>query len=110
MLGTSFGNLRFDSTLGECLSVRSRIVCAVSLNQVRLTLRPSGLAGDRSNAINQWQQLGNVMGVGSSQNYVQRNALRVREDVVLAARTTPTGWDRSRFFPAHTTRTEHASA
>jgi hypothetical protein len=53
MWGTPFSQLRLDSTLGKCLSVRSRIVCTIGLNQVRFAFWATGLAGDRSNAINQ---------------------------------------------------------
>lgn len=110
MLGTPFSDFRLDSPLGKGLAVRGRIVFAIGLNQVRIAHRAAALAGDGSHTVNQGQQLGDVMGVGARQNYVQRNALRIREEVVLAARTTAIGWVRSGFFPAPTARIDELSA
>jgi hypothetical protein len=50
------------------------------------------------------------MPVRLGQNDIDRDALRVDEEVVLAARLTAIGWVRSSFFPPWTARTDELSA
>jgi hypothetical protein len=50
------------------------------------------------------------MPVSLGQNDIDRDALRVDEEVVLAAGLTAIGWVRSTFFPPCTARTDELSA
>ncbi len=50
------------------------------------------------------------MPVSLGQNDIDRGALRVDEEGVLAARRTAIGWVRSRFFPPCTARTDELAA
>src|SRR5689334_17511728 len=109
MFGTSAGDQRRDAPLQQCGPMRVRVVSTVGLQRFGPALRMAYLSGDRRNAVNQRQQLSHIVIVGAGQNDIQRNALRVRDEMVLAARTTAIGWVRSSFFPAPTARIEELS-
>lgn len=86
------------------------IVGTIGLNGLGLFQRPATLSSNWVDAIDQWQQLRDVMPVSLGQNDIDRDALRVDEEVVLAARLTAIGWVRSTFFPPCTARTDELSA
>jgi hypothetical protein len=106
----SAGNLSVNSPLSEKRAQRVRIVGAIGLNEGGFLLGRTGQAANRRDRFHQWHELGDVVAIGARQNYRKRDALGVREDVVLAARTTAIGWVRSTFFPAPTARMEELSA
>ena len=107
---STFGNLVADAALLQCQSVCTTIVGTIGLNRFGLFQRPSALSSNRINTINQWQQLCDVMPIGLGQNDIDRDALRIDEEVVLATRLTAIGWVRSTFFPQCTARTDELSA
>src|ERR1700754_4055017 len=86
MFGTSSCNYRGYPALLQCGTVGIGVVSAVALQCFGFVLRAPDLTSDRRNAVNEWQQLSDVVVVGGRKNHIQRNALRVRNDVVLAAR------------------------
>ena len=110
MLGVAAGDLGLDAALSEELTQTIGIVAAISLDEFGLALRRSALTRDRRNGVEQGQQLSDVVAVCFGENYRKRDTLRIREEVVLAARTTAIGWVRSTFFPAPTARMEELSA
>lgn len=109
MFGTATGDHGDDTALLQGGTMRIGIVSAIALQDLGSTLRASYLARYRRNTVNQRDELSDIMVVGGRQNRVQRNALRIRDDVVLTARTTAIGWVRSSFFPAPTARIEELS-
>jgi len=110
MLGSASSDLRLNSSLFERLSMRVRIVTAVGLDKIGLASGTPRFACDRRNGLNQRQQLGDVVAIGLGQNDRERNAFRVRKDMVLRTGTTAISWVRSRFFPAPRARIEELSA
>ena len=101
MRSSAFGNLVVYAALLQCLAVGATVVGTIGLNGLGLFQRPPALSSNWGDAIYQWQQLRDVMPVGLGQNDIDRDALRIDEEVVLAARLTAIGWVRSAFSPMH---------
>lgn len=91
MRGPSLGNLVPDAALFQRQAVSAAIVGPIGLDRFWSSQWPPALAADRFYAVNQRQQLRNIMPVGLGQNDVDRDALRVDEKVVLAACLTTIG-------------------
>ena len=106
----TLGNVVPDAAFLQCLAVGTTIVSTIGLNGLGLFQRPPALSANWMDAIDQGQQLRDVMPVGLGQNDVDRDALRIDEDMVLAACLTAIGWVRSTFFPPCTARTDELSA
>jgi len=105
----AFGEFGADATLLQGISMRLRVVTAITLHAFRLVQRSAGFPRQMRDRLDQRQQLRDVVAVGLGQDGAQRNALRVDAEVVLAARLAAIGWVRSRFFPPCTARTEELS-
>lgn len=109
MCGTPLRQLRGDAAPRQLIPMRLRIISAVPLDQVRFACRAPGPPAQRRNGIDQGHQLGDVVAVGGGQSDDERDAVRVREEVVFAARLAAIGWVRSSFFPPRSARTEELS-
>ena len=59
------------------------IVAPVTLNDAGLRKRPTALASNGRDGVNQWVKLGNVVTVGTREDYRERDALRFSDEVVL---------------------------
>jgi hypothetical protein len=59
------------------------IVAPVALNDARLRKRPTALAADGRDGINQRVKLGDIVAVRAGQDYRERDALRFGDEVVL---------------------------
>ncbi len=59
------------------------IVAPVTLNDAGLRKRPTALASNGSDGVNQWMKLGNIVTVGAREDYRERDALRFDDEVVL---------------------------
>lgn len=103
-------NLMQDATLFQRQAVSTAVVSAIGLHTLGLADRSSTFAAHRWYAIDQGQQLGDVVPVGFGQNDIDRDTLRIDEKVVLAALLAAIGWVRSTFFPPCTARTDELSA
>ena len=95
---STLGNVVPDAGLLQCLAVGTIIVSTIGLNGLGLFQRPSALSPNGLDAIDQEQQLRDVMPVGLGQNDVDRDALRIDEEVVFAAHLAAIGWVWSTFF------------
>jgi hypothetical protein len=109
VVGAALGQLRFDTPATKRVAVRLRIIPAVALHQVRLAPRAARAAAKRGNAVDEWQQLRDVVAVGPSQPRRKRNPLRVSEKVMFRPRLTAIGRVRSSFFPPRSARMEELS-
>lgn len=107
--GATTCDYRNDAALTQRGSMGIGIVGAIGLQLGRFTLWTPGLASDGRYTIDERNELCHVVIVGWRKDHIQRNALRIRDDVVLAARTAAIGWVRSSFFPAPTARIEELS-
>jgi hypothetical protein len=109
VFGTAASNDGDDTAHFQGDTMRIGIISAIALQRFGFALRASDLTRYGRNAVNQRNELSNVVVIGGCQDRIQRNALRVRDDMVLATRTTAIGWVRSSFFPAPTARIEELS-
>ena len=75
----------FDAALTKLISMTFRIIGPISVQFVRSMDGMTRFAGNRRDAIDQRNQLRHVVAIGTSQCVAQRNPVRVRQDVVLAA-------------------------
>jgi hypothetical protein len=110
MRSSAMANLVSDPPALQGLPMRPTVVATIGLHTLRLAKWPPALARNGQDAIDQWHELRDIVAVGLGQNDVDRCALRVDEEVVLAARTAAIGWVRSTFFPPCSARTDELSA
>lgn len=87
----------FDSGSVERPAILIVIVATVGLNQQRFGQRTSPLAANRRNCVDKRQQLGDVVAVGAGQDYRERDALPLGDEVVLGAWASAIGRVRSCF-------------
>lgn len=88
-----------DALAAEAGVAWGRPVGAVALHHARLSARPPGTPADGRQRGDQRLELRHVVDVGRGEVGDQRDAARVRDDVVLRALLTAIGWVRSSFFP-----------
>ena len=110
VLSASTSDLRLDTPASETSTQAIGVVGSIGLESTGFAPRSASLAADTRDGLQQRLGLCHIMSVGLSQNGRKRDTLCVREDVVLAARTTAIGWVRSTFFPAPTERMDELSA
>jgi len=91
------------------LAVFGGIVRAIRDGDYGSTAPGSVALAQRWNAIDQWDQLGDVVFVRPGHDRRERDSLSVGSDVVLAAGTRTIGGIRTRFFPAPTARIDEES-
>ena len=94
-----------DVSLPQLRLVRPRVVRPVRLGARRSVARPSTPTLEGRDGVDKRKELGDVMIIRSSERDHQWDALRVGEDVVLAARTGAVGRVRSRLGPPFSART-----
>ena len=107
--GTSPGDHRSNAALPQCGTMCIGVVTTIALQRLGFALRTAYLTSYRGNPVDEREELSDVVIVGACKNHIQWNTLRIRDDMVLAARTTAIGWVRSSFFPAPTARIEELS-
>jgi hypothetical protein len=83
------GDDRFDTAAPDEAAVLVVVVAAIGEYGVRAAAWPAGTAAHRRDTVEQGEQLGDVVAVGSCKRPGERQAAAVYEDVVLAARTAP---------------------
>ncbi len=98
-----------DTTLAQALTMRLRTVSPVALDDFRLAQRPAAPAADGRNCLDQCIKPGHVVAVRTGQDDRERDALRIDDEVVLAAELAPVRWVRTGFFPAAMARIEELS-
>jgi hypothetical protein len=84
-----------QSGKSACLTV----VASLGLHALRFAQRSSASARDGRQAIEQRHELGRVVTVCTSQNGIQRRAVSVDDEEVLAARLAPISRVGASFFP-----------
>lgn len=83
--GVAPGDLGLDALGVKGPTVLVVIVAAVGLDDPRLAERSPPLATNRGNGLDERQQLGHVVAIGTGQDDRQRNALCFGDQVVLGA-------------------------
>jgi hypothetical protein len=89
VLGLAARDDRFDAAAPDKPPVLVVVVAAVGEQRARPLARPAGAASDGRHAIEQLEQLRDVVAIGRSQRPGQRQAAAVYEEMVLAARAAP---------------------
>jgi hypothetical protein len=74
---SAFGNLVVNAALLQCQAVCTTIVGTIGLNGLGLFQRPPALSSNWVDAIDQSQELRDVLPVSLGQNDIDRDALRV---------------------------------
>jgi hypothetical protein len=110
MRSAALGKLVPDSPVLQDLPMLRAVVGTIGLHTLGLLQGPSPLALDRRHAIEQRNELRDVMPIGLGQNDIDRRTLRIDEKVVFASRLAAIRGVRSGFFPPWTARTDELSA
>jgi hypothetical protein len=92
------GNDRLDAALPDEAAVLVVVVAAVGDQRHRSAARSSDPTADGRHAVEQLQQLGDVVAVAAGKRPRQRHAAAVYQEVVLAAATTPVDRAGTRFL------------
>lgn len=88
-----------DSAAAQFFAVRLRVVRAVGVHDRGSSPRSARLAADRRDAVNESQQLRDVVSIGLREHDRERHAAGVHDDVVLAARPSAVDGTWPGFFP-----------
>ena len=96
VLGFAACDDRFDPAEHELIAVGVGVVAAVRDHGVGSAAGMSDEASDRGYAVEQRQQLRDVVAVAAGQRPRQRQTIAVYEEVVLGARTAPIDRARAR--------------
>lgn len=102
----AFGQQWLDAALTQCAAVRLRVVGAVPLNSLRPSARTSAPAGHGGDRVHQWQQLCDVVTIGSGDTRHQRNTAGVRKHMMFRALFPAIRGIGARLVPPKTARTE----
>lgn len=88
---------RFDPARPQLPPVSLRVVGAVSEQPLGAAAGPANATADRRDAVEQRQQLRDVVAVATGESPGQRQAAAVGQEVVFGARTAPVDRARARF-------------
>ena len=95
--GTAAGDLGGDAAAAQLATVAGRVVASVSSQSIGPPARPADFAADRRHAVEQRDQLGDVVAVAAADSPGERDASRVDEEVMLRAVSGPVNRARARF-------------
>lgn len=109
VFGPASGQHCFYANLVQNLSVRSRIICTVTLNTVRTLQRSSAFACNWRNSFNQGQKLRDIVTISSGEFYSQRRAASICNHVMFRPQFPSIRCIRARFRPPKTARTDAES-
>lgn len=109
IVSSSFSKLRHNSPLAKLFAMWLAVIAAITKDAVRTLKRPANLTCNWWNAINQRQQLRDIMAVGTGQLYRQRDTVGIRYQMVLRAFFAAICGIWACFHPPKTARTEAES-
>jgi len=109
VFGSTFCQNRLNALLTKYLTMRFRIVTPVSENAVWFAAGTTRFACYRRNAINQRQQLCNIMAISSGQFYRQRKPISIGYQMMFRAFFAAIRGAWTGFRPPKTARTEDES-
>jgi len=109
MFRVSFGQYWLDTSAAQLAPMWLGIIRPISLHLIGTLARPTGLSGNWRNIVDQGHQLGDVVAIGGSEFDHQRNAIRVRDDVVFRAFFAAIRGIRAGLRPPKMARTEAES-
>ena len=97
VLALSPSDLRFDPAGAPFASVLVVVVAAVGHQPVGSSSRPADLAAHRWHALDQREELGDVVAVAAGERPGERDPAAVYKEVVLAAGPAAIDWAGTRF-------------
>ena len=97
VLGLTARDDRLDAPLPDEAAVLVVVVAAISEQRPRSATRSPWTAAHRRDAVEQFEQLGDVVAVGGGERPGQRDATTVYEQVVVATATAPVDRAGTRF-------------
>ena len=103
------GQHRLDAPLANSPAVGLRVVASVALEALRSAARPAGFAAHAGNRVNQWQQLRDIVPIGSRQDRRQRRAAGIGDQVVFRACFSAVNGARPGLRPPKTARNDALS-
>lgn len=109
IVSSSLSKLRRNSPFAKFFAMRLAVITTIAKDTVRTLKRSANLACNWRNAINQRQQLCDIMAVGAGQLYRQRDAIGIRYQMVLRAFFAAICGVWACFRPPKTARTEAES-
>ncbi len=109
MFCAAAGGDRCDSLGAQHPAVWFGVIGPVSLDAVRAVTRFSALSVNTGNGLYQWQQLGDIVRIGSRKRKGKRNTIGIAQNVMLAPRLATVRGIGTRFLPPKTARTEELS-
>lgn len=83
VFGVAPCDLGVDSQFAQPRSMRLGVVGTVSLDEFGAMAGVARFARDQGNRLDQGDQSGDIVGIGTGQNHSERNALRIDREVVL---------------------------
>jgi len=95
-----------NAALTQRFAVTVGVVSTIALDHLRPTTRPTALSTHPRNRIDQRKQLRDVVPIRAGQDHSERNAIRIRDRVVLRAVFTPICGIWADFLPPKMARTE----
>jgi hypothetical protein len=109
MGGAPLGQDRRNAQSEKRAAVGGGVVGAVALDPLGALAGAPASARKRRDRYDQWNELGYIMGIGRRERRRERDAPRIADEMVLAARFAPVSGIRSGFFPPCRARTEELS-
>jgi hypothetical protein len=109
MFGTASGQHGLHSSCAQLLAMRLGIIRAVTLHTIRPGAGMASLSRDFWNCVHKRQELGDIVVVGGGHDGGEGYALRLSDDMMLAACLASIGGIGTRFFPPQGARTEELS-
>ena len=88
VVGLAARDDRFDAALPDESAVLVVVVATVGEQRLRSSARPAGASADGWYAVEQFQQLGDVVSVRAGERPGERQTAAVYEEMVLAARAS----------------------
>ena len=101
---------RGDAPCPQRLSVEFGVVSPIALHPIRPEAGVTDAPGEGGDSVHQQQQLGHIGAVGPGENRRQRNAVRVRDQMVFRPGLAAVRGIGARLIPPKTARTDAESA
>src|SRR6185503_21126586 len=104
VISTALSDLWVDPFVPQLVTVFGGVIGAVGVQRIRSLARTSTPTAHRRDGLDQWEELGDVVGVAGSQAGRQRNAATVGDHMVLGAWPGAVDWARAAFGPRRIAR------
>lgn len=101
----AFCKMRLNPAVPKFFAMVLRVVCAVCIDGLRVFSRMPWLAGNRWRAVNKWKKLRHIVSISPGQNRIERESVRICQNVMFTSRFASIRWIFACFSPPPTART-----